>query len=39
MPVLGRARSHGDKALGVPDPGAVSLALIARRVHTVIADA
>jgi dihydroxyacetone kinase len=39
MPVLGRARSHGDKALGVPDPGAVSLALIVERVHTVIADA
>lgn len=39
MPVLGRARSHGDKALGVPDPGAVSLALIVERVHAVIVDA
>lgn len=25
----GRARSHGDKSLGTPDPGAVSLAMIA----------
>ncbi|WP_144792672.1 dihydroxyacetone kinase family protein [Microbacterium paludicola] len=30
---LGRARSHGDKSLGTPDPGAVSFALIA---HTVL---
>lgn len=28
MPGLGRARSHGKKALGVPDPGAVSFSLI-----------
>jgi dihydroxyacetone kinase len=28
MPLTGRARSHGEKALGVPDPGAISLALI-----------
>ncbi|WP_167137384.1 dihydroxyacetone kinase family protein [Diaminobutyricimonas sp. TR449] len=33
MPGLGRARNHGEKSLGVPDPGAVSLALIAERVH------
>lgn len=26
---LGRARAHGDKSLGTPDPGAVSFALIA----------
>jgi len=25
---LGRARSHGDKSIGTPDPGAVSFALI-----------
>ncbi|HTN56454.1 MAG TPA: dihydroxyacetone kinase family protein [Microbacterium sp.] len=25
---LGRARSHGDKSLGTPDPGAVSFALV-----------
>ncbi|WP_115787088.1 dihydroxyacetone kinase family protein [Arthrobacter silvisoli] len=36
LPGMGRARTHGEKSLGVPDPGAVSLALIARRVHTVI---
>jgi dihydroxyacetone kinase len=37
MPGMGRARSHGAKSLGTPDPGAVSLALIAERVHTVLA--
>jgi dihydroxyacetone kinase len=37
MPGMGRARSHGDKALGVPDPGAVSLALIVERLHDVLA--
>lgn len=30
---LGRARAHGDKSLGTPDPGAVSFALIT---HTVL---
>ncbi|MCR2819699.1 dihydroxyacetone kinase family protein [Microbacterium sp. zg.Y1090] len=30
---LGRARSHGDRSLGTPDPGAVSFALVA---HTVL---
>ncbi|MCR2802182.1 dihydroxyacetone kinase family protein [Microbacterium sp. zg-Y818] len=30
---VGRARSHGDKSLGTPDPGAVSFALVA---HTVL---
>ncbi len=30
---LGRARTHGDKSLGTPDPGAVSFALVA---HTVL---
>ncbi|GAB3040265.1 dihydroxyacetone kinase family protein [Parafrigoribacterium mesophilum] len=34
MPHLGRARAHGDKALGVPDPGAVSFALIVERLRT-----
>lgn len=29
MPRLGRARPHAEKSLGTPDPGAVSLALIA----------
>jgi dihydroxyacetone kinase len=37
MPGMGRARAHGAKSLGTPDPGAVSLALIAERVHTVLA--
>lgn len=36
MPGMGRARSHGAKSLGTPDPGAVSLALIVERVHTVL---
>jgi dihydroxyacetone kinase len=36
MPAMGRARAHGDKSLGVPDPGAVSLALIVERVHQVL---
>jgi dihydroxyacetone kinase len=25
---LGRARSHGDRSVGTPDPGAVSFALV-----------
>lgn len=29
---LGRARSHGDKSIGTPDPGAVSFALVCRTV-------
>ncbi|MET0933817.1 MAG: dihydroxyacetone kinase family protein [Mycetocola sp.] len=36
MPGMGRARSHGEKALGVADPGAVSLALIAAAVLDVL---
>ncbi|MET1053653.1 MAG: dihydroxyacetone kinase family protein [Mycetocola sp.] len=36
MPGMGRARSHGEKALGVADPGAVSLALIAASVLEVL---
>ena len=39
LPGLGRARSHGEKALGVPDPGAVSLALIATAVGAHLAHA
>ena len=30
---LGRARSHGDRSIGTPDPGAVSFALICVAVH------
>jgi dihydroxyacetone kinase len=29
VPRLGRARSHGEKSVGTPDPGALSLALVA----------
>ncbi|MFI1849634.1 dihydroxyacetone kinase family protein [Streptomyces sp. NPDC020480] len=37
LPRLGRARPHAEKSLGTPDAGAVSLALIARAVHGVLA--
>jgi hypothetical protein len=30
MPRVGRARAHGADALGVPDPGAISAALVIR---------
>jgi dihydroxyacetone kinase len=33
---LGRARSHGDKSIGTPDPGAISFALITKTVHAVL---
>ncbi|WP_413316574.1 dihydroxyacetone kinase family protein [Agrococcus sp. 1P02AA] len=33
---LGRARSHGDKSIGTPDPGAISFALITTTVHDVL---
>ncbi|MET1017513.1 MAG: dihydroxyacetone kinase family protein [Leifsonia flava] len=36
MPGMGRARSHGEKALGVADPGAVSLAMITAAVLDVL---
>ena len=36
MPRMGRARSHGEKALGVVDPGAVSLSMIALTIHEVL---
>ncbi|MBK0417807.1 dihydroxyacetone kinase family protein [Leucobacter sp. CSA1] len=35
---LGRARSHGDKSLGTPDPGAVSFSLAARTALEVLAE-
>jgi dihydroxyacetone kinase len=38
MPGMGRARSHGSKAVGVEDPGAVSLALIVERVGTLLTE-
>ncbi|MGW7515278.1 dihydroxyacetone kinase family protein [Streptomyces sp. NPDC054796] len=37
LPRMGRARPHAEKSLGTPDAGAVSLALIARAVHGVLA--
>lgn len=39
LPVLGRARSHGQKAVGTPDPGAISLALITHSVLTALVGA
>lgn len=36
MPGMGRARAHGDKALGVADPGAVSLAMIAAAIKDIL---
>jgi D-erythrulose 4-kinase len=36
---LGRARSHGDKSIGTPDPGAVSFALICTTVAEELAAA
>jgi len=36
---LGRARSHGEKSLGTPDPGAVSFALVCRTVHRALTGA
>ena len=39
LPRMGRARTHGEHALGTPDPGAISLALIATRVGELLADA
>jgi D-erythrulose 4-kinase len=34
----GRAKSHGDRSLGTPDPGAVSLGMVARAVLDVLAE-
>ncbi len=34
---LGRARSHGDRSIGTPDPGAVSFALICTTIADVLA--
>ncbi|PFG30194.1 dihydroxyacetone kinase family protein [Paramicrobacterium agarici] len=38
LPAVGRARAHGEKAVGVTDPGAVSLALIAETITRVLSD-
>jgi len=39
LPRKGRARTHGEHAVGTPDPGAVSLALIATAIADVLATA
>ncbi len=39
LPRMGRARTHGHNAVGTPDPGAMSLALIATAVQRLLADA
>lgn len=36
VPKIGRARPHAEKSRGVPDPGAISMALILRAVHHVL---
>ena len=33
---IGRARSHGDRSIGTPDPGAVSFALVCATVYDVL---
>ncbi|KQQ00123.1 MULTISPECIES: dihydroxyacetone kinase family protein [unclassified Rathayibacter] len=38
MPGLGRARSHGEKSLGTPDPGAISFALIVETIAALLTD-
>jgi len=37
LPRIGRARPHAEKALGTPDPGAVSMASVVRAVARVLA--
>lgn len=37
LPRMGRARSHGEHAIGTPDPGAISLALIATAIGELLA--
>ena len=37
LPRMGRARTHGEHSIGTPDPGAVSLALLATAVGDVLA--
>jgi dihydroxyacetone kinase len=38
LPRIGRARPHQEKSIGTPDPGAVSLAMIAQAVADVITE-
>jgi dihydroxyacetone kinase len=39
LPRMGRARTHGEHAIGTPDPGAVSFALITTALGALLADA
>lgn len=39
LPRMGRARTHGEHAIGTPDPGAVSFALITTALGDLLADA
>ncbi|MBT2486483.1 MULTISPECIES: dihydroxyacetone kinase family protein [unclassified Microbacterium] len=38
MPKMGRARTHGEHAIGTPDPGAISFALIVSALGDLLAD-
>ncbi|MGI8949590.1 MAG: dihydroxyacetone kinase family protein [Ornithinimicrobium sp.] len=35
---LGRARTHGDKSVGTPDPGAISLAMVVTEIAAVLTE-
>lgn len=35
---LGRARTHGDKSVGTPDPGAISLAMVVTEIGAVLTE-
>ena len=39
LPRMGRARAHGQNSVGTPDPGAISLALIATAIGELLASA
>ncbi|MFJ4224074.1 dihydroxyacetone kinase family protein [Microbacterium sp. NPDC089695] len=39
LPKMGRARTHGEHAVGTPDPGAISFALIVTALGELLADA
>lgn len=38
LPRMGRARTHGQNSVGTPDPGAISLALIATEIGAILDD-
>jgi len=37
-PKIGRARPLAEKSLGTPDPGAISMAMILRAIHEILAE-